>query len=607
MSAPAIATRPAQPSGLKALQRRFTRVLATLPDWALMTWMALTTAALDLDLAFGVKAPMVFGDEATYASLARKIADHHVAGVLAAARSGYGVVYPALLAPAFAVASAPTAYSVAKGLNAVLLASSVFPVFLLARRVLPRRWAVVATIVATVGPQAVFSALLMTENVSFPLFIWSMLCVVRMLERPSRLNQLVALGSVVLCITTRMQAVVFVPGLALAIGTCLYFDASDRARRLRLFKPVWVGLAIACLAGLAYLAAKGSSAAGAYTIVLTHGYSPLGTARWLAGNLADLDLLFGFGMFAIAPFAAARAFRGSGSTASSRAIAATLTGFGLPSLLLVAAFSSSAQGGHREHERYLMYFVPLVVVLCLRWITSGEALGRRALIVSAAVAAALPATLPLEDMRAVSWIDSFGAEPWLNAVLPSDYLRIICVGVALAVSASVVLSSGDRRRNLLLTSFVAASFLSFTSVGAHAHDTGRYAVQQLDWIDRAVGPGNRVEAVYVGRPCRTVFQQQAPLIRTWRAAFFNRRLHLTYFVGARMPNEVESRRLAVRGGRTLAGGHPVSPRYVLVPSSVDVAGTVLARAGKLKLVEASAPLELRLPHWAGAGACSVRS
>jgi hypothetical protein len=422
-----------------------------------------------------------------------------------------------------------------------------------------------------------------------------MLAAVRMLEHPTRGRQLTVLALVVVSILARMQAIAFLPGLAIAVAVFAGADGRGGFRaRLRPFAATAVALGAIVVAGAAYVAVEHASAVGAYSVVLSNGFSPLGTLRWAAGNLADVDMLLGFALFAVAPFAVAAAIRPETATPASRAIAAVLVGFGGTSLLMVAAFSTSTQGGNREHVRYLIYFVPLLVMLSLRWLVAPGAVSRSRLGAAAVVAAALPIALPLERMRTASWVDSFGAAPWLNNVLPTQHLRVVCVAVAVCVAVGVVVA-GRRRLAFVLATFLVAGFVGFTTAGGHAHLMGRYAVSSPGWIDRSVGRHAHVDAIYVARPCLTVFQRQDRLIRLWRSAFFNRSVRLTYFVGAPVPDVVTSKRLAVAGGPARVGGRLLRPRYVLVQRPVSVAGTLIDTAGGFALVRPSWPLRLTLP------------
>jgi len=109
-----------------------------LPAWPMWLWVGAVYAvavAVLLTLALRVKSPWIMVDELVYSDTARSIADG--AGFSVRGQpAGYGYVYPLLLAIPYAVANHMTdVYAFARVLNALVMSSVVFPVYLLARRV----------------------------------------------------------------------------------------------------------------------------------------------------------------------------------------------------------------------------------------------------------------------------------------------------------------------------------------------------------------------------------------------------------------------------------------------------------------------------------------
>ena len=87
-------------------------------------------------------------DELLYSKLAQHIADTgSPLPVLHGAHAGFlGVVYPILLAPFYGSLDPVAAYDAGHAVNAVLFASTAIPVFLLARRLVPRECALVVSL-----------------------------------------------------------------------------------------------------------------------------------------------------------------------------------------------------------------------------------------------------------------------------------------------------------------------------------------------------------------------------------------------------------------------------------------------------------------------------
>ena len=169
----------------------------------------------------------------------------------------YGVVYPALLAAAQWLGSDQTsAYVLAQGLNAVVFSLTAVPTYLIASRVLQRRYALLAGLLAAVLPSCVLTSAIMTENAFYPLFVTSALLMLRALERPSLARQLLVVASIGVAFLARAQAVVLLP--AFLVAAVLSAVVTSRSRRasalvasLRQVAPTIACLALAGVAASA--------------------------------------------------------------------------------------------------------------------------------------------------------------------------------------------------------------------------------------------------------------------------------------------------------------------------------------------------------------------
>ena len=88
-----------------------------------------------------------------------------------------------------------TSATLAQGLNAVIFSLTAIPVYFIASRVLQRRYALLAALLAVVLPSCVLTSAIMTENAFYPLFATSALLMLRALERPSVVRQLLVAAS----------------------------------------------------------------------------------------------------------------------------------------------------------------------------------------------------------------------------------------------------------------------------------------------------------------------------------------------------------------------------------------------------------------------------
>ena len=133
------------------------------------------------------------------------------------ATAAYGIVYPVLIAPAWALfESVPQAYAAAKAINALVMSLAAVPAYFLARRVLVEPLALVAAALTVAVPSMVYTATLMTENAFYPLFLTAALAIVLWLERPTPLRTAIVLGVCLVAYLTRQQAVALLPALLTA-------------------------------------------------------------------------------------------------------------------------------------------------------------------------------------------------------------------------------------------------------------------------------------------------------------------------------------------------------------------------------------------------------
>ena len=115
-------------------------------------------------------------------------------------------LYPLLIAPFFGFLSTPGAVTAVHVLNALLLASSAWPAYLLGRSVTGSRTAgYVAAALTAFVPWLVLSTTLLTENAAYPAFVWAVWLCYRALVAPSVGRDAAALGGLVVVYLARTQ------------------------------------------------------------------------------------------------------------------------------------------------------------------------------------------------------------------------------------------------------------------------------------------------------------------------------------------------------------------------------------------------------------------
>ena len=143
------------------------------------------------------------------------------------------------------------------------------------------------------SPLLLYSGLVMTEVLFYPLSAFALLAVARAVETAAKRDQVIALVLIGLAIATRVQAVVFLGVFAAAVGVDALFARTTR--RLRAFWPMW---------RRARRGRRGAAAApgvfGAYSGTL-HGSYPIGASL----RLSYYHFAYVMLMVAVVPAAAA--------------------------------------------------------------------------------------------------------------------------------------------------------------------------------------------------------------------------------------------------------------------------------------------------------------
>ena len=115
-------------------------------------------------------------------------------------------LYSLLLSVAYHLFGGVNSIRVDHVLSVVLFISTVFPLYLMGRVILRSAWFAVAfALLSVVVPWLTLTSALFTENLSYPLFWWTVLAVCAAVWRPSIRSDLLALLAIGLLVCTRVQ------------------------------------------------------------------------------------------------------------------------------------------------------------------------------------------------------------------------------------------------------------------------------------------------------------------------------------------------------------------------------------------------------------------
>ena len=379
----------------------------TIPVWGWLTILVIASALARFAIARPYGVPWIASDEFIYTELGRTFAFHGTFDLRGVPVSGYSTLYPVLIAPVYRIfANQVDAYTAVKAVNAVVVSLTAIPVYLLARRLVKPGLALVASVLALAIADMFFSAMVMTENLFYPLFMLLAYLLVLVLERPTIVRQLLLLAVLALTVLTRLQAAALVPAIltAVLLRALLETRASPAGGRLkaarRVLVPILPTIVLVCAAVVgiaAYEIVRGrgiDDLLGTYGTVSSSGYSVGTAATYFLRHLVDIDLLTGVVPFAAFLLIAARSLR-AGATDAERAFVAAAVSLVFWLVLVVSLFASTLS--QRVEERLLFYVAPLFFVALVAWI-GGRSSRSIGLVVAAGVAAALPATINLSGL-----------------------------------------------------------------------------------------------------------------------------------------------------------------------------------------------------------------
>ena len=556
--------------------------LGAVPAWAWLLIIVTVSFLLRAWLARGMLAPFIMVDELIYSELAKSFADSLSFSIRGAASSGYGAVYPALLAPAYAAFDRiPDVYAAIKTINSLVMSLAAVPAYFLARRVVGQGLALAAAVLAVSVPSMVYTAVVMTENTFYPVFLLTTLALVALLERPSARRHVAFFAALALAYLTRSQAVVIAAAAVTAPVLLALWTPGARRATVRSYAWLYAIFAGGAVLGVGAQVARGrqlSELLGAYAVVGESNYDAGTALHFIVYHVAELDLYLG-----VIPFAVAIVLT-VGARSLDRPLqvllAVTL------SLLLwcaVVVGTFASRFANRIQERNMFVVVPLFLILLLAWAQRGAVRPRIASVAAAAGSALLLLAIPFERFVTTSAVsDTLMLLPWWAIVAHGWTTRMglfaFLGGVALAAAFLFV----PVRYVLVLPAIVlvywavALKPIWFGPYPYGVKQAGAGALFQgirgapRDWIDAAVPAGKEVAVLYTGAADRFTVNMNE---------FFNRRVGQIYDTLGPTPGGVNEISVTVdRAGvvRT-ADGRALTPPYILADGSVDPNGVAVAR------------------------------
>jgi hypothetical protein len=511
----------------------------------------------------------VFNDELLYTKLSQSIAAGHGLSIRGQHFYFPSPLAPLLQAPVWLLHSMPQAYAAAKLLNAAVMSAAVFPSYRLARRVVRPTYALVTAAAAVATPAMVYHGYLMSEALAYPLFLCTVLVIVRGVERPSIAVPVMC----ALAIATRAQFLVLPLAYLLAVAVC-----ERGSHRRHLVPAALTGALVAVLVGI-------PGALGQYGEATHIGHTPGAVAHWTLTTGSLMPFSLGLAIVPGALFGLAVLRRKPIGIVS---IACTALFLGQAALI-------SAGEAHRPLERYVFYVTPLLFLAFFAYVERGAPWRRAYTLFTIAGAVALSlVSFPALTGTAGFFFDSFTLTGFARA---SYYLGLTNASLlyALAPLAFGALALAVRRIPLVLATAAIAVALA-TGIGVYATDrlaTGfaarTFNAEPADWLDRSgLGP-----ATYLVLPQSDYFVGTG--LESW-----NRDVRHLAVLQTQPPDPFPSSVARVTRDGSLQLGSPARIVVANVAgSAIGLDGTVVARPSK-DLVAYRVPAH---PHvrWLAAG------
>lgn len=193
--------------------------------------------------------PTIFNDELEFAQISRSIAE---TGQAARRGEAYGfqTLYAYVVAPAWWIDDTASAYEVAKFIGVLVMTSTIFPAYALARTIVTKPWALGAAVAATAVPALSYAPFLVEEPLAYPYATLVLWLIVRSLIRPSGRRIALAAAACVVAPFVRSQLAILIPVFALALAFAGWEHERFRRRRETWTRADYVGVVVLAIGAI---------------------------------------------------------------------------------------------------------------------------------------------------------------------------------------------------------------------------------------------------------------------------------------------------------------------------------------------------------------------
>ena len=445
------------------------------------------------------------------------------------------------------------------------------PLYFYGRRLMRPGYALLAGALALASPLLLYSGLVMTEVLFYPLAAFALLAVARAVETATLRDQSLAFVLIAAAVLTRVQSIVLVAIFAVAVVVDSLL-VRDR-RRLRAFWPVWVVLAFVLAVTLI-----SPSILGAYAGTVT-GYYPAGPAVGLTlDHLAYVVLETGIAPAAALVLLIADALHRRRATQPAERALLIVAATALVLVVVQVGLFASRYAPHLL-GRDLALLPPILFLVFALWLDRDAP--RPRLVATPLVLGlfALLAFTPWHRLVAANALpDSFGV-----AILYSLGASRAATAVAATALVVLMLVAAAPTRALSVLPLVVFALLVATSAVASHDIAGRVNYDQKnlvgsppDWVARAV----RAPVAYL-------YDDETYWNGVWQVEFWNENVRdVVSIAPGRVPGPLRQQVVSLDNRGVL----PIDQRYVVASDVHTFVGTRIAQITQNGIMEAGLTL-----------------
>jgi dolichyl-phosphate-mannose-protein mannosyltransferase len=566
-------------------------------EWGALAALVLVSTGLRAWAALDVSVPWIAPDEMVYGLLGRSLYEHGSLEILGGPTPFYSLLTPVLTGFPLSAFGLDSGYDVLQGLQAFVMSLAAVPVYLWGRSLVSRRAALAAAALTLATPALVYSGLLMTEVVFYPLLVVAAWAGAEALARPTLHTQALAVVAVAAASATRIQAIVLLPALATAaLVDCALARSWSNLRRLA---PAAAGLGALVVGWIAWRLGSGSGTLGGYEVIASTSYSVGDAARFVLYHAASLLILCGLFPAAAVALLLVGGLRRGEPDARIRAYLAVASSLSVWLVIEVGVFAS--RYSDRIVERNLIGLAPMLFLGLVLWLERGAP---GSYVERSAVA--LLATVVLVLLPVDRYVNIFGTHDAmtliplykLSTATSLDALQSTYPAVAGGLAVVLAFLPRSRLRWLpvvLVLALAAASVVSSRFVAEQARaQQARFLGDDPRWVDHSAD--GSVAYVYDGDP-------DWPGV--WETLFWNPRIDRVFVIGDyAVPGPLPQAAIGLEpdGRVTRPIGTVRTPQYAVASTRFTFVGRPVTqitqqglRQGGLGLWQVSRPL--RISTW----------